>query len=70
MRRLAALVSALCAAAILSVAARRGTGQGYRAASGVFVGDAVLMTLAAGGVGQHQDRAPRHQGPGAGRRRV
>lgn len=35
---------------VLSVAARRGTGQGYRAASGVFVGDAVLMTLAAGGV--------------------
>lgn len=35
---------------VLSVAARRGTRDGYRAASGVFVGDAVLMLLAAGGI--------------------
>lgn len=36
---------------VLSVAGRRGTRDGYRAAGGVFVGDAVLMALAAGGVG-------------------
>lgn len=35
---------------VLSVAARRGTREGYRAACGVFVGDAVLMALAAGGI--------------------
>ncbi|MGD8148692.1 leucine efflux protein LeuE [Ornithinimicrobium sp. Y1694] len=35
---------------VLSVAARRGTRDGYRAACGVFAGDAVLMTLAAGGI--------------------
>lgn len=35
---------------VLSVAARRGRRDGYRAAGGVFVGDAVLMLLAAGGV--------------------
>ncbi|GAA0748718.1 leucine efflux protein LeuE [Ideonella azotifigens] len=32
---------------VLSVAARRGVRHGYAAACGVFVGDAVLMTLAA-----------------------
>ncbi|MFF4173163.1 leucine efflux protein LeuE [Streptomyces sp. NPDC001744] len=32
---------------VLSVAARRGARTGYRAAAGVFTGDAVLMTLAA-----------------------
>ena len=35
---------------VLSMAAKRGTREGYRAACGVFVGDAVLMALAAGGV--------------------
>lgn len=35
---------------VLSTAARRGIGAGYRAASGVVVGDAVLMVLSAGGV--------------------
>lgn len=35
---------------VLSVAARRGTRDGYRAACGVFVGDATLMVLAAGGI--------------------
>lgn len=35
---------------VLSVAARRGTRDGYRAALGVFTGDAVLMILAAGGI--------------------
>jgi leucine efflux protein len=35
---------------VLSVAARRGVRAGYRAASGVFVGDSVLMTLSAAGV--------------------
>lgn len=35
---------------VLSVAARLGPRAGYRAASGVFTGDAVLMLLAAGGV--------------------
>lgn len=35
---------------VLSVAGRRGTRDGYRAACGVFVGDTVLMVLAAGGV--------------------
>lgn len=34
---------------VLSVAAQRGVRAGYGAASGVFVGDAVLMTLAAAG---------------------
>ncbi|MBT2441302.1 leucine efflux protein LeuE [Streptomyces sp. ISL-36] len=32
---------------VLSVAARKGARTGYRAAAGVFTGDAVLMTLAA-----------------------
>ncbi|MBX7268373.1 leucine efflux protein LeuE [Micromonospora sp. Llam7] len=35
---------------VLSAAARRGVGVGYRAASGVWVGDAVLMFLSAAGV--------------------
>lgn len=35
---------------VLSVAARRGVRDGYRAAAGVWLGDAVLMTLSAGGV--------------------
>jgi leucine efflux protein len=34
---------------VLSLAARRGVRQGYRAAVGVFVGDSVLMVLAAAG---------------------
>ena len=35
---------------VLGTAAARGVGAGYRAACGVFLGDAVLMVLAAGGV--------------------
>ncbi|NGM11763.1 leucine efflux protein LeuE [Verrucosispora sp. WMMA2044] len=35
---------------VLSTAARRGVGVGYRAASGVWVGDAILMFLSAAGV--------------------
>ncbi|MFI5842259.1 leucine efflux protein LeuE [Catenuloplanes sp. NPDC051500] len=35
---------------VLSVAARRGIGVGYRAACGVFLGDALLMILSAAGV--------------------
>jgi len=35
---------------VLSVAARRGVRLGYRAAGGVFIGDAVLMLLATAGV--------------------
>jgi leucine efflux protein len=35
---------------VLSVAARRGVRNGYAAAAGVWTGDAVLMTLSAGGV--------------------
>lgn len=35
---------------VLSVAARRGARVGYRAAAGVWCGDAVLMTLSAAGV--------------------
>lgn len=35
---------------VLSVSARRGTRDGYRAAGGVFAGDAALMILAAGGI--------------------
>src|SRR3546814_4923401 len=35
---------------VLSVAARDGVRRGYRAALGVFVGDLVLMVLAAAGV--------------------
>ncbi|GGM26604.1 MULTISPECIES: leucine efflux protein LeuE [Micromonospora] len=35
---------------VLSTAAQRGVGTGYRAASGVFLGDGVLMVLSAAGV--------------------
>jgi leucine efflux protein len=35
---------------VLSVAARRGVRDGYRGAAGVWLGDAALMTLSAGGV--------------------
>src|SRR5699024_2173049 len=35
---------------VLSVAARRGVRYGYRAAGGVFVGDAILMAASAAGV--------------------
>ncbi|CAM3116295.1 leucine efflux protein LeuE [Stackebrandtia soli] len=35
---------------VLSVSARRGVRSGYRAATGVFVGDAVLMVASAAGV--------------------
>ncbi|MEU5161581.1 leucine efflux protein LeuE [Streptomyces sp. NPDC020875] len=35
---------------VLSVAARRGVRSGYRAAAGVFTGDAVLMVLSAAGI--------------------
>jgi leucine efflux protein len=35
---------------VLSTAARRGVGLGYRAACGVFIGDTMLMTLASIGV--------------------
>jgi leucine efflux protein len=35
---------------VLTTAARRGTRTGYRAASGVFLGDTVLMVLSAAGV--------------------
>jgi len=35
---------------VLTTAARRGVAAGYRAASGVFLGDTVLMTLSAAGV--------------------
>lgn len=35
---------------VLTVGAQRGVRMGYRAATGVFVGDTVLMVLAAAGV--------------------
>src|SRR5215467_12413157 len=35
---------------VLSTAARRGVRAGYAAACGVFIGDAVIMTLSAAGV--------------------
>ncbi len=35
---------------VLSVAAQRGIREGYRGACGVFLGDAILMALSAGGV--------------------
>ncbi|GAA3098609.1 leucine efflux protein LeuE [Streptosporangium carneum] len=35
---------------VLATAAQRGVRQGYRAAAGVFIGDTVLMVLAAAGV--------------------
>lgn len=43
---------------VLSVAARRGVRHGYRAAAGVFTGDAVLMTLAAVGAGALLQTSP------------
>ena len=35
---------------VLSVAAQRGVKQGYLGACGIFIGDAVLMVLAAAGL--------------------
>ncbi|AWZ07640.1 MULTISPECIES: leucine efflux protein LeuE [unclassified Streptomyces] len=43
---------------VLSVAARRGVRVGYKAACGVFTGDAVLMTLAAVGAGALLQTSP------------
>ncbi|MET9882224.1 leucine efflux protein LeuE [Streptomyces sp. NPDC006430] len=43
---------------VLSVAARRGVRTGYRAAAGVFTGDAVLMALAAAGAGALLQTSP------------
>ncbi|MET9321227.1 leucine efflux protein LeuE [Streptomyces sp. NPDC003038] len=43
---------------VLSVAARRGVREGYKAASGVFTGDAVLMVLAAAGAGALLQASP------------
>ncbi|MFB6519543.1 leucine efflux protein LeuE [Streptomyces sp. NPDC056401] len=43
---------------VLSVAARGGVRHGYRAAAGVFTGDAVLMTLAAVGAGALLQTSP------------
>lgn len=43
---------------VLSVAARRGVRTGYKAAAGVFTGDAVLMALAAGGAGALLQASP------------
>ncbi|CAL9521604.1 Leucine efflux protein [Streptomyces sp. enrichment culture] len=43
---------------VLSVAARRGVRTGYKAAAGVFTGDAVLMTLAAAGAGALLQTSP------------
>ncbi|MCP3755467.1 leucine efflux protein LeuE [Streptomyces sp. TBY4] len=43
---------------VLSVAARGGVRQGYRAAAGVFTGDALLMTLAALGAGALLQTSP------------
>ncbi|MQS09316.1 leucine efflux protein LeuE [Streptomyces alkaliphilus] len=43
---------------VLSVAARRGVRQGYRAAAGVFCGDAALMILSAGGVASLLQASP------------
>ncbi|MFI5861584.1 leucine efflux protein LeuE [Streptomyces sp. NPDC051546] len=43
---------------VLSVAARGGVRQGYRAAAGVFTGDALLMTLAAVGAGALLQTSP------------
>ncbi|MET9957567.1 leucine efflux protein LeuE [Streptomyces sp. NPDC006326] len=43
---------------VLSVAARRGVRTGYKAAAGVFSGDAVLMALAAGGAGALLQTSP------------
>ncbi|WP_327133297.1 leucine efflux protein LeuE [Streptomyces sp. NBC_01343] len=43
---------------VLSVAARRGVRTGYKAAAGVFTGDAVLMALAAAGAGALLQTSP------------
>ncbi|MEU3773677.1 leucine efflux protein LeuE [Streptomyces sp. NPDC032472] len=43
---------------VLSVAARRGVRTGYKAAAGVFTGDAVLMTLSAAGAGALLQTSP------------
>ncbi|MET3983380.1 leucine efflux protein LeuE [Streptomyces sp. PvR034] len=43
---------------VLSVAARRGVRTGYRAAAGVWTGDAVLMTLAAVGAASLLQASP------------
>ncbi|MER5931603.1 leucine efflux protein LeuE [Streptomyces sp. NPDC002054] len=43
---------------VLSVAARRGVREGYRAAAGVFTGDAVLMLLTAVGAGALLQTSP------------
>ncbi|MER7463929.1 leucine efflux protein LeuE [Streptomyces sp. NPDC097981] len=43
---------------VLSVAARRGVRTGYKAAAGVFTGDAVLMALAAAGAGALLQASP------------
>lgn len=43
---------------VLSVAARGGVRQGYRAAAGVFTGDALLMSLAAVGAGALLQTSP------------
>ncbi|MFE4635097.1 leucine efflux protein LeuE [Streptomyces sp. NPDC056773] len=43
---------------VLSVAARGGVRQGYRAAAGVFTGDTLLMTLAALGAGALLQTSP------------
>lgn len=43
---------------VLSVAARGGVRRGYRAAAGVFTGDALLMTLAALGAGALLQTSP------------
>ncbi|MFE3585232.1 leucine efflux protein LeuE [Streptomyces vinaceus] len=43
---------------VLSVAARRGVRTGYKAAAGVFTGDAVLMVLAAAGAGALLQASP------------
>ncbi|MGW8782868.1 leucine efflux protein LeuE [Streptomyces sp. NPDC055796] len=43
---------------VLSVAARRGVRTGYKAAAGVFTGDAVLMVLSAAGAGALLQASP------------
>jgi leucine efflux protein len=43
---------------VLAVGARRGVRTGYRAASGVFLGDAVLLTLTAAGAASMLKRSP------------
>lgn len=43
---------------VLTVGARKGVRTGYRAASGVFLGDAVLLTLTAAGAASMLKRSP------------